>query len=101
MQAQSIDEVDAAVREGIDRGIYPAAVVVIGRGDSIIYARGYGHFTWNPASAVPTPDSTLWDIASRHTPKSDPRRTVDRIIDLNGLPGPVVQPGQHLRLPAR
>jgi CubicO group peptidase (beta-lactamase class C family) len=62
--AQSVDEVDATIREGISRGIYPAAVVVIGRSDSILYARGYGHFTWNPASPVPTPDSTLWDIAS-------------------------------------
>jgi CubicO group peptidase (beta-lactamase class C family) len=59
-----VDEVDATVREGIARGIYPAAVVVIGRRDSILYARGYGHFTWNPTSAVPTPDSTLWDVAS-------------------------------------
>jgi CubicO group peptidase (beta-lactamase class C family) len=62
--AQSVEEIDAKVREGMERGIYPAAVVVIGRGDSILYARGYGHFTWNPASAVPNPDSTLWDIAS-------------------------------------
>jgi CubicO group peptidase (beta-lactamase class C family) len=62
--AQSVDEIDATIREGISRGIYPAAVVVIGRSDSILYARGYGHFTWNPASPVPTPDSTLWDIAS-------------------------------------
>jgi CubicO group peptidase (beta-lactamase class C family) len=62
--AQSVDEVDATIRDGISRGIYPAAVVVIGRSDSILYARGYGHFTWNPASPVPTPDSTLWDIAS-------------------------------------
>jgi CubicO group peptidase (beta-lactamase class C family) len=29
-----------------------------------MYARGYGHFTWNPKSPVPTPDSTYWDIAS-------------------------------------
>jgi CubicO group peptidase (beta-lactamase class C family) len=64
LPAQSVEEVDATVREGIERGIYPAAVVVIGRGDSILYARGYGHFTWSPSSAVPTPDSTLWDIAS-------------------------------------
>ena len=64
LPAQSVEEVDATIREGIDRGIYPAAAVVIGRGDSILYARGYGHFTWSPSSAVPTPDSTLWDIAS-------------------------------------
>jgi CubicO group peptidase (beta-lactamase class C family) len=62
--AQSFSEIDATVREGIEQGIYPGAVVVIGRRDSLLYARGYGHFTWNPASQVPTPDSTFWDIAS-------------------------------------
>ncbi len=62
--AQSVAQVDDAVRAGIERGIYPGAVVIIGRRDSLLYARGYGHFTWDPRSAVPTPDSTLWDIAS-------------------------------------
>jgi CubicO group peptidase (beta-lactamase class C family) len=62
--AQSFGEIDAAVRDGIKRGLYPGAVVIIGRRDSVMYARGYGHFTWDPASPVPTPDSTLWDIAS-------------------------------------
>ena len=63
-RAQSIEEVDAAVQDGIRQGVYPGAVVVIGRRDSILYARGYGHFTWSRSSQVPTPDSTLWDIAS-------------------------------------
>ncbi len=62
--AQSFAEVDAAVVQGISRGIYPGAVVVIGRRDSLLYARGYGHFTWDLASPVPRPDSTIWDIAS-------------------------------------
>ena len=62
--AQSIEDVDAIVRRGIQQGIYPGAVVVIGRRDSVLYARGYGHFTWSPRSPVPSPDSTLWDIAS-------------------------------------
>lgn len=62
--AQSFADIDAAVRDGIDKGLYPGAVVVIGRGDSVLYARGYGHFTWDPSSRVPDPDSTLWDIAS-------------------------------------
>ena len=30
----------------------------------MLYARGYGHFTWSPPPPVPTPDSTYWDIAS-------------------------------------
>jgi CubicO group peptidase (beta-lactamase class C family) len=64
VSAQSFDEVDATVREGIERRIYPGAVVVIGRSDSLLYARGYGHFTWSFRSQVPSPDSTYWDIAS-------------------------------------
>ncbi len=63
-KAQSFAEVDAAVRDGIRRGLYPGAVVVIGRKDSILYSRGYGRYTWSPASKAPDVDSTLWDIAS-------------------------------------
>jgi CubicO group peptidase (beta-lactamase class C family) len=62
--AQTFAEVDRAALAGIRDGLYPGAVVVIGRRDSILYSRGYGHFTWNPASRVPDADSTLWDIAS-------------------------------------
>ncbi|HEV7366376.1 MAG TPA: serine hydrolase domain-containing protein [Gemmatimonadales bacterium] len=61
---QSFDEVDGLVEQGVHRGLYPGAVVVIGRRDSLLYARGYGHFTWQSGSPVPTPDSTFWDIAS-------------------------------------
>ncbi|MGH7579662.1 MAG: serine hydrolase domain-containing protein [Gemmatimonadales bacterium] len=62
--AQTFAQVDQAALAGIRDGLYPGAVVVIGRRDSILYSRGYGHFIWNPASRVPHPDSTLWDIAS-------------------------------------
>lgn len=44
---------------------------------------------------------TLWEIASRARPDVDPRITVRRIIDLNSLSGPIVQPGQRLLLPGR
>jgi len=63
-RGQSFASIDAAVKDGIQKGIYPGAVVIIGRRDSLLYARGYGHFTWSPSSPVPRPDSTLWDIAS-------------------------------------
>lgn len=46
-------------------------------------------------------DDTLWEIASERRPKVDPRITVRRIIELNGLSGSIVQPGQRLRLPPR
>ena len=62
--AQTFADVDRAALAGIREGLYPGAVVVIGRRDSILYTRGYGHYTWNPASRVPDPDSTIWDIAS-------------------------------------
>lgn len=63
-QTRPFASVDAAVVAGIHRGLYPGAVVVIGRRDSIMYARGYGHFTWDPSSPTPRQDSTLWDLAS-------------------------------------
>lgn len=56
--------VDAAVQAGIRRGLYPGAVVIIGRHDRILYQRGYGHFTWSRRSSVPSPQTTLWDLAS-------------------------------------
>jgi len=62
--AQSFPEIDSIVLAGRDRGIYPAAVVVIGRKDTVLYQRGYGHFTWAQRSPVPDPPRTLWDLAS-------------------------------------
>ncbi len=64
LHSQQFGGVDAAVRQGIQKGLYPGAVVVIGRRDTVLYARGYGHLTWSRDSARPSPDSTLWDLAS-------------------------------------
>lgn len=55
---------DSIVEDGVRRQVYPGAVVVIGRRDSILHARGYGRLTWSASSPAPSPDSTLWDIAS-------------------------------------
>ena len=62
--AQSYSAVDAAVIRGISHGLYPGAVVVIGRRDTVLYARGYGHLTWHESSPRPLPGRTLWDLAS-------------------------------------
>ncbi|GLU48026.1 LysM peptidoglycan-binding domain-containing protein [Nocardiopsis ansamitocini] len=43
---------------------------------------------------------TLWDIAQRVRPFEDPRRTVQDIVDLNGLSGSALEPGQELVLPS-
>lgn len=52
------------MEEGIRSGVFPGAVVVVGRRDTVLYAQGYGHFTWSAASPVPDPESTLFDLAS-------------------------------------
>lgn len=62
--AQRFAAVDAAIRGGIASGIYPGAVIVAGRADTILYASGYGHFTWSKASPRPDPSTTRWDLAS-------------------------------------
>jgi CubicO group peptidase (beta-lactamase class C family) len=60
----TFDHIESLVEGGIARGIYPGAVVVVGQKDRILYARGFGHYTWDSTSPTPSPDTTLWDIAS-------------------------------------
>ncbi len=55
---------DPLVLDGIERGAYPGAALVVGRRDTILFAKGYGRFTWSAASAAVDADSTLWDLAS-------------------------------------
>jgi CubicO group peptidase (beta-lactamase class C family) len=62
--AQSFEAVEAVVRRGIKDGLYPGAVVMIGRKDTVLYAQGFGHLTWQAASPRPSPARTLWDLAS-------------------------------------
>jgi CubicO group peptidase (beta-lactamase class C family) len=64
LQGQAASEIDRAVEEGIGGGVYPGAVVMVGTGQRVLYARGYGHFTWSAGSRAPDADSTLWDLAS-------------------------------------
>jgi LysM repeat protein len=49
---------------------------------------------------VVQPGQTLWEFAEQVAPSADPRETVRRIKDLNGLEGSVVVPGQALVVPA-
>lgn len=56
--------VDAAVLRGIQRGVYPGAVVVIGQHNRLLHTERYGRMTWDSKSARPRSDSTLWDLAS-------------------------------------
>lgn len=64
MAAPSFASVGALVERGIRQGIYPGAVVVIGRRDTVLYARGFGHLSWTRASPRPSAADTRWDLAS-------------------------------------
>jgi CubicO group peptidase (beta-lactamase class C family) len=55
---------DPLVEDGIRRGAFPGAVLVVGRRDTVLFAKGYGRFTWSSTAPRPDPDSTIWDIAS-------------------------------------
>lgn len=61
---QQSPDIETAVRTGIDGGVFPGAVVVVGTSQDVLYARGFGHFTWNDTSPAPDPSATLFDLAS-------------------------------------
>ncbi|HYU37858.1 MAG TPA: serine hydrolase domain-containing protein, partial [Gemmatimonadales bacterium] len=60
----SADSFDPLVEDGIRRGAYPGAALVVGRRDAILFAKGYGHLTWSASSPAVDPDSTMYDLAS-------------------------------------
>lgn len=55
---------DPLVRAGIGGGVYPAAALIVGRHDTVLFAKGYGRLTWSSTSPAVGVDSTLWDVAS-------------------------------------
>ena len=55
---------DSAVLDGIRQGVYPGAALVVGRHDTILFAKGYGRLTWSATSPAVSVDSTFWDLAS-------------------------------------
>ncbi len=55
---------DPIVLGGIRAGAYPGAAFVVGRRDTILFAKGYGRLTWSPSSRAVSPESTLYDLAS-------------------------------------
>jgi CubicO group peptidase (beta-lactamase class C family) len=55
---------DPLVRDGIRRGAYPGAALVIGRHDTVLFAKGYGRLTWSASSPAVDPESTIYDLAS-------------------------------------
>jgi serine-type D-Ala-D-Ala carboxypeptidase len=56
--------IGSLVEKGIRQGVYPGAVVVVGRSDTVLYARGFGHLSWIRSGPSPSPRDTRWDLAS-------------------------------------
>jgi serine-type D-Ala-D-Ala carboxypeptidase len=63
-QVHPVAEIERIVTRGISGGAYPGAVVAIGTADTVLLLRGYGGLTWRADAGSPTPDSTLYDLAS-------------------------------------
>lgn len=63
-QLGAASQIDRAVADGIADGVFPGAVVVVGTRERVLYAEGHGSLTWTAADAVPSPDTTLCDLAS-------------------------------------
>lgn len=55
---------DPLVLKGISVGAYPGATLIVGRRDTILFRKGYGHLTWSETSPAADADSTLYDLAS-------------------------------------
>ena len=55
---------DPPVLDGIRQGAYPGAALVVGRRDTVLFAKGYGHLTWSATSRAVDPESTMYDLAS-------------------------------------
>jgi CubicO group peptidase (beta-lactamase class C family) len=64
VQSHPVAQIDSIISNGIERGVYPGAVAVIGTADTTFFLRGFGGLTWRADAETPEPDSTLYDLAS-------------------------------------
>lgn len=62
--AGAFDALDSTIAAGVRQGVYPGAVVLVGRSTGVLHARGFGHLSPASRSPRPRPDSTLFDLAS-------------------------------------
>ena len=83
-----------------------AVLVAVGVGVVVLLAIAlaqtvHGGGTGGYDDVVVAPGDTVWSIAAARYPGDDTRERVSEIMSANGLGGPVLQPGQHLRVPNR
>jgi uncharacterized protein YbbC (DUF1343 family)/CubicO group peptidase (beta-lactamase class C family) len=63
VDARKLDAIEQIVKEAIAEKKLPGAVVLVGRGDRVLYQRAFGHRALVPAVEPMTPD-TIFDLAS-------------------------------------
>lgn len=63
-QQTPLTEIKAAIEAGIRDRVFPGAVVVVGRSDTLLSAEGFGSYAWEVDTRRPDPAWTLWDVAS-------------------------------------
>jgi len=63
MSVERLNKVDTVVREAIDRGEAPGAVVLIAHRGSVVYRKAFGHRALAPV-AEPMTEDTIFDAAS-------------------------------------
>lgn len=54
---------DRAINAAIDEGKFPGAVLLVGRGDQVVYCKAYGNRQVQP-TRVPMTEDTIFDLAS-------------------------------------
>jgi len=63
-QQAPLTELTTAIQDGIRDRVFPGAVVLVGRSDTILYSAGFGTYAWGVDTRRPDPAWTLWDVAS-------------------------------------
>lgn len=67
LAAEAYDRITPLVEKAIADKQLPGAVVLVGRGDQVLYRKAFGFKSYSPAAAVTTPD-TVFDLASLTKP---------------------------------
>ncbi len=62
-ETRGLEALDEIMARGIEARSYPGAVIVVGRGEQILWAKAYGRQTFDPDSP-PMALDTLFDLAS-------------------------------------
>lgn len=62
LDTATLELTDSLMEAAIHNRAFPGAAVVVGRGDAVAFARGYGRFTYDSGSSIST--SSPYDLAS-------------------------------------